>query len=84
MSKFKDLREKTITRENWNYFVGDTEFKTDNFLRFKQPIIIQQYEKHLIASSAYSLRIVLGVLFILNIFFQDKETDKDLITQVKT
>ena len=31
---FKEVRDKTIIRESFNYFVGDPEYKTDFFLRF--------------------------------------------------
>jgi hypothetical protein len=34
-NKVVELRERIITRDNWNYFVGDQEFKTDFFLRFQ-------------------------------------------------
>ena len=35
-NRFKDLRERTLTRDNWNYFVGDQEYKTDMFLRLHE------------------------------------------------
>ena len=58
----KETRDKTILRDNWNYFVSDDDAKTDAILRFKKPHIKNLYEKHLIASSAYSLRILLGLI----------------------
>ena len=33
-SKIREARDKTMYRDNWNYFVGDNDFKTDFFLRF--------------------------------------------------
>jgi hypothetical protein len=66
--KLKEMRDKTIAKDNWNYFVADSEYKTDLLLRFKTPFIQQQYEKHLIASSMYSLRVVLAVAALLNYF----------------
>ena len=39
VSKFRDIRDKTMARDNWNIFVGDNEFKTDVFLRFQSPTL---------------------------------------------
>ena len=35
-SKIRETRDKTMYRDNWNYFVGDNDFKTDMFLRFQE------------------------------------------------
>ena len=32
--KLREQRDKTMYRDNYNYFVGDNEYKTDFFLRF--------------------------------------------------
>ena len=60
-----------MLRDNWNYFVNDEDSKTDAILRFKKPHIKSLYEKHLIASSAYSLRIVLGLATLSYIYLAD-------------
>ena len=65
------MRDKTILRDNWNYFVNDEDSKTDVILRFKKPHIKNLYEKHLIASSAYSLRILLGLITFSYLYLQD-------------
>jgi len=62
-----------MTRDHWNYFVGDSEYKTDPFLRFSNSFIKGQYQKHLIASSAYSLRILLVLLQIIHIAHVENE-----------
>ena len=69
--KIKEMREKTMLRDNWNYFVNDEESKTDTILRFKKPHTKTLYEKHLIASSAYSLRIILGLATLSYIYLLD-------------
>ncbi len=33
-SKIRESRDKTMYRDNWNYFVGDNDYKTDALLRF--------------------------------------------------
>ena len=33
-TKIREARDKTMYRDNWNYFVGDNDFKTDLLLRF--------------------------------------------------
>ena len=64
--KFKEMREKTILKDNWNLFVSDPEFKTDFLLRFKTSSTQQLYEKHLISSSKYSLRVMMMVVSAIN------------------
>lgn len=48
-SKIREIREKMMYRDNWNYFVGDPDFKTDTFLRFREKHIKYQYEKFILA-----------------------------------
>ena len=36
-SKMSELRENALNKENYNFFVGDEHYKTDFFLRFKEP-----------------------------------------------
>jgi hypothetical protein len=67
-SKIRESRDKTMYRDNWNYFVGDNDYKTDALLRFQEKHMKFQYHKFLIASSAYSLRILLGLTTLLNIY----------------
>jgi hypothetical protein len=67
-NKVKEMRERTIARDNWNYFVGDPDYKTNFFLQFKSPFISMQYSKHLIASSVFSLRIMCQLIFLVNLF----------------
>jgi len=67
-SKIREARDKTMFRDNYNYFVGDNDYKTDVFLRFQEKHMKFQYHKFLIASSAYSLRILLGLTTLLNIY----------------
>ena len=57
-----------MARDNWNYFVGEQDFKTDFLLRFKSPLTKVQYEKHLFASSVFSLRLVLTLFACLGMF----------------
>lgn len=38
---FTDNVEKSATRDNWNYFVGDSEYKTNFFLKFLSPLTQQ-------------------------------------------
>jgi len=66
MSKFQEVRNKIISRDNWNFFNGDPDYKTDFFLRFKAPHIKEQYLKRQISVSSYSLRVLLIILAILN------------------
>ena len=66
--KIRESREKTMYRDNWNYFVGDSDYKTDALLRFQEKHMKYQYHKFLLASSAYSLRILLTLTTLLNIF----------------
>jgi hypothetical protein len=35
-SKIREARDKTMYRDNWNYFVGDNDYKTDLLLRFQE------------------------------------------------
>jgi hypothetical protein len=67
-SKIRESRDKTMYRDNWNYFVGDNDYKTDALLRFQEKHMKFQYHKFLIASSAYSLRILLGLTTLLNVY----------------
>lgn len=62
------MRDKTITRDFWNFFTGDEENKTDFFLQFKNEFTNIQYKKHLISSSLYSLRFLLLALSIADIY----------------
>ena len=68
------MRDKTILHDNWNYFVNDDDSKTDCILRFKKPHIKNLYEKHLIASSAYSLRIMMGFITLTYFYLLDTST----------
>jgi hypothetical protein len=74
-SKIRESRDKTMYRDNWNYFVGDTDYKTDALLRFQEKHMKFQYQKFLIASSAYSLRILLGLTTLLNLYFTNHNED---------
>ena len=67
-SKIRESRDKTMYRDNWNYFVGDTDFKTDSLLRFQEKHMKYQYHKFLLASSAYSVRILLTLATVLNLY----------------
>lgn len=55
-------------RDNWNYFVGDNDFKTDMFLRFQEKHTKYLYHKFLLASSAYSLRVLLVLATMINLY----------------
>jgi hypothetical protein len=55
-------------RDNYNYFVGDHDYKTDALLRFQEKHMKYQYHKFLLASSAYSLRILLALTTLLNMY----------------
>jgi hypothetical protein len=63
-------------RDNWNYFVGDSEIKTDTFLRFKEKHIKYQYEKFLLASSAFSLRALLTVFTLISLWLIESRKDE--------
>ena len=67
-NKVKEIRDKTIHRDNWNYYVQDEDLKTDFFLRFKDSAVSQHYAKHLVSSSAYSLKVVLIAMALLNLY----------------
>jgi len=30
--RHKEIRDRTASRDNWNYFVGDQDYKTDTWL----------------------------------------------------
>ena len=79
-SKIRESRDKTMYRDNWNYFVGDTDYKTDSLLRFQEKHMKYQYHKFLLASSAYSVRILLTLATVLNLYLtntngQDMDID---------
>lgn len=72
-SKIRDMREKMMMRDNWNCFVGDADYKTDAVLRFKEKHIKYQYEKFLLASSAYSLRVMLSIMAIASLWISESQ-----------
>ena len=78
-SKIRESRDKTMYRDNWNYFVGDTDYKTDSLLRFQEKHMKYQYHKFLLASSAYSVRILLTLATVLNLYLTNtKGQDMDI------
>ena len=66
-NKIKEMREKTMIRDNYNYFVGDQDYHTNHFLKFKKKHISDNYEKHLLSSSSYSLRILIVLLSLISV-----------------
>lgn len=79
MPKIRDLREKIMTRESWNFFVGDEDYKTNFFLQFRSPFVANVYEKHLLASSIYSMRVILFLITIINLCLFQSEMKKRAI-----
>ena len=62
------MLEKSKQRLNWNFFVGDPRFRFDFFLKFRVPTTAKTYERLLIGSSLYSIRLMLLFQFlVLNI-----------------
>jgi len=68
------MREKIILRDNWNYFVGDQEYKTDIWLRFLTPISNFVYEKYVAASCQYSQRVCFCVILAFNLFHMNSHS----------
>ena len=64
-----NIRENSLKKDNWNIYVGDCQYKTNFFLQFKNQYTKSIYENHLFNSSLYSIRILLIVMGILDIFF---------------
>lgn len=59
------LREKSQKSDKWNLFVGDSRYKTNFMLHFKDRFTRMIYEKQLLPNSFYSIRL----LIILMAFF---------------
>ena len=57
MNNIAALREKSQQKLNWNFFVGDSRFKLDFFLRFKAMTTTKTYERMIIGGSLYSIRL---------------------------
>jgi len=53
------MRENTLHRDNYNYYVGDKEYKTNFFLRFLSKSTKDLYIKQLNASSKLNYRAIL-------------------------
>ena len=66
-----------MRKDNWNLFVGDTKFKTNFFMQFKDAFTKKLYDRHLITSGIYSLRLILISMCLLD-FFADDSTENDL------
>ena len=74
--RIKEMRDRTIIRENWNWFVNEDDNKTDFFLRFLKPHTKNQYGKYLFAASAYSLRIQMILFQLLHFYTLDVPDNK--------
>ena len=45
--KLMELRQNTLQKDNFNFFVGDVEYKKDWLLQFLSAQTQSNYEKHL-------------------------------------
>lgn len=66
-NKIKEVREKTMLRDNYNYFVGDQDYHTNLFLKFKKKHISDIYDKYILSSASYSLRILLVLITFISV-----------------
>ena len=67
-NRFSEIREKSLRKDNWNLFVGDTKYTTNFFMQFKDSFTKKLYDRHLIQSGLYSLRLILISMCILDYF----------------
>lgn len=58
------IRDMSLKRDNWNFFVGADRFKTNFFLQFLDPSMKDLYERHNIESTAYSRRCIYLAMWV--------------------
>ena len=56
----------TMNRVSWNFFVGDSEFLTDTWLKFISPILEFKYEKFVVGSSLPSQPFICIALLVVS------------------
>ena len=64
-------RENSIKRDNWNLLVGDARYKTNFFLRFNDAGVRIIYEKSLLPTAYYSIRLFIIMICLVDIFMLD-------------
>mmetsp|Transcript_39560 Transcript_39560/g.38068 ORF Transcript_39560/g.38068 Transcript_39560/m.38068 type:complete len:180 (+) Transcript_39560:30-569(+) len=66
-----DLRNNCIKKDSWNIFVGDPQYKTNFFLQFKNQFIETIYERYILKSALYSIRLIIIMMGFVIIQFYD-------------
>jgi hypothetical protein len=64
------IKLNSIEKGNWNFFVGDKNYKTDFFLRFYGANVDSIYQHSLMASNQYTVRLLLLVFALINFKLQ--------------
>jgi hypothetical protein len=72
MTRMQMMRERTMKRDSWNMFVGETRYKTNFFLRFLDHSTKAVFERQNLcqSSSLYSVRCLLS-LYTLVLYYTD-------------
>ena len=60
-------------RDNYNDFVGDQDYYTNLFLRFKRKHVSDHYEKFLLSSATFSLRILLVIMSLMSLSLSESQ-----------
>ena len=69
------MRDRSLKKDNWNLFVGDSRYRTTFFMQFNDKATKSLYERHLMSTTIYSVRCVLAALWVLLTFYLgDAET----------
>ena len=56
-------------------FVGDARYKTNFFLQFIDVSTKHLYERHIMSTTMYSVRCIILVLWIINVFFLEAKEE---------
>ena len=63
------MRDRSLRRDNWNLFVGDSRYRTSFFMQFNDKATKSLYERHIMSSTMYSVRCLLAALWVLLTFY---------------
>jgi len=70
----QELRDKSMQKDKWNMFVGDRRYKTNSLLQFLDRFTKNIYEKQLLPTASYSVRLLLVAMALADIWFYGYES----------
>ena len=66
------IKQNSIDRQNWNFFVGDQNYQTNSLLCFKGENVEKTYQQSMMSGNEYTLRAFLLLLSLSDKVLQDK------------